>query len=63
MLLVENLPQPIGRVDIGQANAREARLQLESPRRVQCRRIAAAVSRRAELGGIFRTCDGWEVAG
>jgi hypothetical protein len=49
MLLVENLPQPVGRANIGQAIACEGRLQLESPRRVQCRQIAAGLSRWTEL--------------
>ena len=45
MLLVENLPQPVGLVASGDASARESRLQRDASRRVQCRRMAAAMSR------------------
>ena len=49
MLLVENLPQPARLVDIGQASAREARLQSDALGGAQCRREVAALSRWTKL--------------
>jgi hypothetical protein len=45
MLLVENMPQLVWLVESGEADAREARLQLEASRRAECRYLAAALSR------------------
>ncbi len=45
MLLVENLPQPVGLVASGDASARASRMQREASRHVECRRMAAARSR------------------
>ena len=43
MLLVENLPQPVGLVASGQVKAREAGLQLKASRAAQRRGIAAVL--------------------
>ena len=45
MLLVENLPQPVGLIVSGNASARESRLQMGPSRRVQRRGMTAALSR------------------
>jgi hypothetical protein len=44
MLLVTNLPQPVGLTDNGNANAREARSQLEASRRAQRQGLTASRS-------------------